>query len=226
MTSDELYDLFRKDVVDTVRPYFWSDEEVYAYMNDAYFMFVRLTGGIPDYNSDATFVTASEGESESEVDLSILRFRGASLSPSFEDIEIINAQDVGNLTDSDYGVLRRLNAPTSTGKPRYMVTGQEEGLVTWVPIPDKDYEVRLLLDRLPLSEITDAGQSFTGVQPHHHLHFLKWMKSLAYRKQDAETFDLARADREQADFYGYCELSKREKGTYKNKVRVVSYGGI
>jgi hypothetical protein len=225
-TSDELYDLFRSDVVDTVRPYLWSDEEVYVYMNDAYFMFVRLTGGISDFSSDATQITALNGEPTSEVSDKILRFRQASLVATGEDVSIINAQDVHTLTDEDYGVLRRLNLPSTVGKVRYMVTGEQDSLVSWYPIPDQDYTVRFLLERLPLSTITDGGQSFTGVAEHHHYHFLKWMKGLAYRKQDAETFDMTRANQEQSDFMAYCSLSKGEKERYKHKPRVVRYGGI
>ena len=52
MTSNELLDMFRRDVMDVRRPYLWTDEEIYAYMNDAYNMFARMTGGISDYTTD------------------------------------------------------------------------------------------------------------------------------------------------------------------------------
>ena len=64
------------------------------------------------------------------------------------------------------------------------------------------------------------------VKEHHHLHFMKWMRHLAYNKQDAETFDAAKSEKEAAAFLAYCELAKREKDKYKSKVRVVRYGGL
>ena len=226
MTSDELYDLFRKDVVDTAKPYLWSDEEVFAYMNDAYFMFVRLTGGISDFTSDATSVSAAQGEPLAEIDPSILLVRMATLDPTGDTIKVINAQDVENLSDEDYGLLRRLNQSTTVGRVKYMIVGMEPGLVRWVNTPDQNYTVKLLIERLPLTAITGAGQTLEGVAAHHHLHLLKGMRALAYRKQDAETFDRAKADTEQAAFEAYCAFAKREKDRYKHKVRVVRYGGI
>lgn len=227
MTSDELYDLFRKDVVDTALPYLWSDTEVYAYMNDAYYMFVRLTGGISDYLNDSVcLLTTAVDEKYSDLHPSILVVRSATLEPNGEAVHVINAQDVESLNDEDFGLLRRLNMHTTKGKVRYMIVGLQQDVVQWVNIPNAAYNVRLLVERLPLEDITGSGQEFDGVKSHHHIHFLKWMKHLAYYKQDAETFDRAKSDVCKADFVAYCDMAKREKDRYKHKVRVVRYGGI
>lgn len=226
MTTDELYDLFRRDVVDTAQPYLWSDEEVYAYMNDAYYMFVRLTGGISDFLSDVCLLTASQGEKNGEISESILVVRTATLEESGETVKVINAQDVESLSDEDYGILRRINNSTTIGRVRYMVIGMQPGLVQWVNIPDRDYAVRLLVERLPTGVITGGGQQFEGVAPHHHIHLLKWMRHMAYNKQDAETFNKAKSDVEKAEFEAYCAFARREKERQRHKVRVVRYGGI
>jgi hypothetical protein len=226
MTSDELHDLFRKDVVDTARPYLWSDEEVYAYMNDAYYMFVRLVGGIPDYLSDVCQLTAAEGERNGEISQKILLVRTATLEDTGDEVKVINAQDVSTLSDIDYGILRHLNSTTTIGKVRYIVIGMQPGLVEWVAIPDRDYSVRLLVERLPLVDITDGGQELVDVPSHHHIHLLKWMRSLAYNKQDAETFNKIKAAEDAAAFTSYCDFVRREKDRAKHKVRVVRYGGI
>lgn len=226
MTSDELHDLFRKDVVDTARPYLWSDEEVYAYMNDAYYMFVRLTGGIPDYLSDICQLTATTGERNGEISQKIMLVRTATLEDTGDEVKVINAQDVSTLSDVDYGILRHLNSSNTIGKVRYIVIGMQPGLVQWVGIPDRDYSVRLLVERLPLVDITDGGQELIDVPNHHHIHLLKWMRSLAYNKQDAETFNKVKAAEDAAAFTGYCDFVRREKDRAKHKVRVVRYGGI
>ena len=227
MTSDELYDLFRKDVVDTVEPYLWSDSEVYAYMNDAYTMFVRLTGGIPDFlTDDVCLLTAASGEPYSSLHPSILYVRQASLDSTGDTVRIINAQDIERLNDEDFGMLRRLNQNTTIGKVKYMVIGIQQDLVRWVNVPDDIYEIRLLVERLPLVPITGAGQELADVKAHHHIHLLKWMRHLAYNKQDAETFNKLKSDAEKAEFEAYCYLAKREKDKQKHKVRVVAYGGI
>lgn len=226
MTSDELYDFFRRDVVDTVQPYLWSDDEVYAYMNDAYYMFVRMTGGIPDFTSAACTVNAVANQPVANINPAILVIRQASLDPTGDAVKVINAQDMERLSDEDYGVLRQINTSVAKGRVRYIVMGMEQNKVRWVNIPDINYTVKLIVDRLPLTTITDGGQQFDGVAGHHHFHFLQWMRYLAYGKQDAETFDKTRSLAEKQAFEQYCYLAKTEKDRYKHKVRVVAYGGI
>lgn len=125
----------------------------------------------------------------------------------------------------DYGLSTNISANTQ-GRVSHMVIGQEPGLVQWIQIPDQDYTVKLLVERLPLEVIEGSNQDFTGVEEHHHFHFLKWMRHLAYRKQDADTFDLAKSEMERAEFSQYCSLAQQEKMRQRHKVRVVSYGGI
>ena len=227
MTSDELLSLARSDLVDTSEPFGWSDEELYAYINDAYSMFVRLTGGIPDFlTEDVCMIQAVKDVPFADLHPKILRIRQAQLDPNGQKVTVINAQDTESLNDEDFGMLRRIAMNTSKGKVKYIVTGLQDNLVRWVNIPDQDYDVHLLVERLPLEDITSSGQEFTDVKSHHHFHFLKWIKSLAYAKQDAETYNKAKAAEEAAAFMAYCEFAKKEKDTLKHKVRVVRYGGI
>ncbi len=94
MNSTELLALFRSDVVDDVAPYLWSDPEVYAYMNDAYFMFVRLTGGIPDGSSSVTQLTAALDTPTTALDASVMRIRTAiNLTDRNRPVTVINVQD-------------------------------------------------------------------------------------------------------------------------------------
>ena len=73
----ELYDQFRSDVVDVIKPTIWSDDDVFRYMDDAYKMFVRLTGGIADFTSDFARVNIVTGEKVGEYDKRILRIMKA-----------------------------------------------------------------------------------------------------------------------------------------------------
>lgn len=227
MDSTAMLSAFREDVVDVAVPQLWTDAEIYGYMNDAFYMFVRLTGGIPDYTTDAVCkLTTVVDNPYSALHASILRVRLASNEADGTDVGIINATDVGNLTAEDYGVLRKVNIVTTKGQPRYMIMGLEDGKVRWADIPNAVYNFRLQVDRLPLTPITAAGQAFTGVAAHHHIHFLKWMRHLGYGKQDAETFDKKRSLDEKAAFEEYCGFARRERETSKHKVRVVRYGGL
>jgi hypothetical protein len=227
VNSTQLYNLFRQDTTDTVAPFLWSDNEVYAYMNDAYTMFVRRTGGIPDHYTDKVcLITATKDVETTKLHPKVLFIREAYLEPRGEAVKVINMQDESWLLDEDYGLVRRMNVTKTAGPVRYLVIGIQDDIVKWVSIPDRDYQVRLLVERLPLDDIIGPGQEFDGVKDHHHLYFLCWMKYHAYSKQDADTFNKTKADEEQQKFLAYCLAARQEKEQYKHKVRVVRYGGI
>ncbi len=81
MNVQEVFDQFRSDAVDEVAPYLWSDTDVFRYMNDAYSMFVRLTGGIADFTTqDTTVATGS---------LTVTGTSGTFTSVTVNDIDIL-----------------------------------------------------------------------------------------------------------------------------------------
>lgn len=226
MESHELLGLFRCDAIDDVEPYLWSNPEVYRYINDAYFMFVRLTGGIPDGSSSVTRLVAAEGVATTPIDESIMRVRTArNVTDNYQPLKVINVQDEEDFLTDDYGLIRA-DSYTTIGKVRCMVIGEEEGYVRWVNIPDDDADISLVVERLPLNPITRDRQLFTGVREEHQYHLLKWVRHLAYRKQDADSFNLVKSDQERDDFLAYCAMAKQEKSTRKHKVRTTGYGGI
>lgn len=226
MESHELLSAFRCDVVDDVEPYLWPTREVYRYINDAYFMFVRLTGGIPDGSSSVTRLVAAEGVATTPIDKSIMRVRTArNASDNYCPIKVINVQDEEDFLTDDYDLIRS-DTYSTIGRVRCMVIGEEEGYVRWVNIPDDDTDVSLVVERLPLIPITRERQQFSGVREEHHYHLLKWVRHLAYRKQDADSFNLVKSDQERNDFLAYCEMANQEKSIRKHKVRTTSYGGI
>lgn len=226
MISDELYAAFRDDVVDLKAPYLWSEAEVYRYLNDAYTMFVRLTGGVPDFTSDVTQVPIVAGQVDAEVSTKILKFREARLASTGRVLDILNYNSLPAQPRIDYGVSRTQIAERTPGPVRAMVIGKQRGAVSWLQVPVENDSVSLIVDRLPLTTIAGDGQALSDVAEEHHLALLLWMKSLAYGKQDAETFDRGRRDEYRAEFTTYCVLAKAEMDRYKSRVRSIHYGGI
>lgn len=232
MTADELYDLFRGDVVDTVKDYLWSDDEVWSYMDEAYKMFVRLTGGISDSTSAVTEVPITAGTVTSEVSPLILKFRTAYLRSNGRKLDIITNADepvTGRGDYNNYWMGMRDNTP---GEVQYMMVGSDRnakrGIVRWVRVPVVDDVCDISVYRLPLDKITPDSGSFDlyEVGEEHHHSLMLWMKKLAYGKQDAETFDRGRRDEYDKEFRAYCEAAKAEWERYKTKTHVVEYGGI
>lgn len=228
MNAAELSDHFRCDVVDKAAPYLWSKTEVLRYMNDAYRMFVRLIGGVPDFTSSATRVQLVEAEPISKLHPSILRINSAQRESDSGKVEIINYTDLAKLTANvtDYGHFQTLKLDMQQGPVRYGVIGMQRNQIRWLKVPMVDDVVNLIIYRLPFSTITDFDQEFDDVDEDHHLHLVDWMKYLAYSKQDADTFDAKKAVEYKAAFEGYCGFVRGEMERYKSKVRSVAYGGL
>lgn len=213
MNSTDLFEHFRQDVADEVAPYLWSSSEVWRYMNDAYRMFVRKIGGVADFTSAATQIPVVTGESVGVVDPSILRVMSAYRASDNTPVTVLNGPGSASPT-------------TLAGPVRAMVIGEQRHAVRWTSIPAANDTIQLSVYRLPLGTITGDAQEFTDVDEDHHIRLLDWMKHLAYRKQDAETFDRAKSDESGATFIDYCEFVKAEHERYKHVNRAVVYGGL
>lgn len=228
MTADELHDQFREDVKDTAKPYFWSPAEVFGYMDDAYKMFVRLTGGIADFTSNISRVDIVAGEAVGALDKRILRVMEAYRLSDAGKITVVNQTDMTFASGNDYGLTRQLYADTTPGAVRYMVIGLERGKCKWVQVPDADDVAQLHIYRLPAKKI-DAGEGdfeFDEIGEEHVPNLTLWMRYRAYRKADADSFGAGLADEFKAQFQEYCDMTKAEWERYKAKPREVIYGGL
>lgn len=226
--SQELFDRFRADIVDTALPYLWTDDEVINYADDAYRTFIRLTGGIPDFTSEVTAIPLVVGEEIVATDPSILRIMSATLRSSGRDIEVVNFSDQPLLFQSstDYGSLRTLAMKNIPGAVRWMVIGMERYKAKIIQIPVETDTIDLYVYRLPLVHIRDGEHLLDDIMEDHHMHLIDWMKARAYKKQDAETLDKAKSAECEADFRTYALAQRNEwnRSMYKNR-RVV-YGGV
>jgi hypothetical protein len=225
MNVQGLADLFRSDVADVATPYLWSDPDVLAYAADAYSMFVRLTGGIADYTSEACSVAMATGDAEVVLDERILRVLQAFRHSDRYEVKVVNFTDVPVMRDNDYGMLRPYYVDNKPGPVRYLIIGKERNKGTVAQVPVEDDSLDLVIYRLPLVPVTSLSSTLDEIQDIHHFHLLKWMRALAYQKQDAETFDRAKSTENELAFRNYCTEVKREWERYKYKPRAVAYGG-
>lgn len=224
MDSTELYNAFRSDVVDVEAPYLWSDEEVFGYMNEAQIAFCRFAYGIADVTTEEVVaVPLVAGEEFSPLHPAIMNIREARLMSTGREIAIRNLFDAGAASD-DYGLFLASNEHRP-GPVRGMVIGEQDDVCRWVGIPEADDEVRLSVYRLPVKDIVGEGQTFE-IRREHHRTLLYWMKHLAYTKQDAETFDRAKAQENELRFRATCQEARDEWERRKHKPRSIKYGGI
>lgn len=226
VNAGELFEAFRSDVVDDVAPYLWKDSEIVRYADAAYRQFVRLTGGIHDFTSPVTRVNLVAGEETSNVSKLILRFDCATRVSDGKDIEITNWTDRNLMRRDDFGFTNSLYNDGGVGEVRYMVIGNQEGVVKWVRVPAVDDVVKLQVYRLPLERIADVTHDLGEVNEDYHIHLLDWMKHLAFLKQDSETYDKNSSESHAAAFIDHCVKARAEMSRYRSRVRIVQYGGL
>ena len=224
MDSTSLLALFRADVRDEVTPYLWSDVEVLSYMDDAQKMFCRLQGGIADATSALTHLTVPANTTYVSISPDILKLREARRSSDGRDLEILNFEDMqAGRPVCDYGYRTGYRIDNTVGTVTAIVVGMEASKIRLVQIPSEDMEIDLIVYRMP-STIGATGEQLE-IDGHHHIHLLLWMKHLAHKKQDAETYDRGRSDQFRAEFLAYCDQAKAEREKREHKYRTIAYGG-
>lgn len=217
MNSTEIVEVFRQTVSDEELPYLWSDTEAYRFLNDAQKTFCRETGGLGDGSSALTQIAYTDTTDWVDTSELILKFRDATDSVTGREVSIVNFEDL------------RKNGIVFDGKqgtPRCIVIGIEPGRARLYPFPAEAGQINLIVDRLPLKQITDAGDQKLEIAEQHHEHLVLWMAHRAYNKQDAETMNNRKAADFGARFLAYCAEAKAEKERAMHKTRVVGYGGI
>lgn len=227
MTPQELYDAFRTEVADLTKPYLWTDAEVYSFMDEAQMSLCRFGVGISDSDSEVTRISYAAGDEYVPYDPRILRVRMARLASSSRQVDVMNFNDFtsGAAFGVDYGTVQRLVLDSTRGPVRYLVTDLHQDQFRLVYVPEAADELLLTVYRLPLEALTEASTAFE-VSRQHHRPLLHWMKHLAFLKEDAETFDRARATEHEERFRAYCEQQADEVARREHKTRVVAYGGI
>lgn len=226
MISEELKDIFRDEVQDLEKPYLWSDDAVYRYMNDAYTQFFRLTGGIADVTSSATQVDVVAGEYLADLHPSILRIMSAQLASDQSILKIFNMADVDASKNADYGYVLNSIRVRRDGTVKTVVIGAERNKAILIDTPMVNDTINLHIYRLPLTRIKDGTHQLEELPEDHQMHLVNWMKHLAYLKQDAETFDKSKSDECEGLFRNYCGQCTAEWNRYKHKTRETTYGGL
>lgn len=216
MTVEQLLTLFRQEMGDTAEPYLWSDEEVLIYLDDAQKMWARWTDGIADSTSDLTQIELVAGQQWYDLDERVLKIRTATRLDDGRTVDVYNPEMLKH---------RGVKFTSQPGRLRALIQGLEDGKLRAWPVPAEDSTIELAVFRLPLNDIVDDASTLE-IPSHHHTHLLKWVRSRAYGKQDADTFDRVKAAEYEAAFRNYCEEVKREQSRVRRTTGTVQYGGL
>lgn len=219
MNSSEIVETFRAEMADKIAPYFWSDELLFGYLDDAQTMFCRLTDGIADARTpEVCQLSIVPGTDWYALHPAVKQIRSATRSDNGRPVNIYSHEQAQR-----EGIVF---LAANVGKVTTLVAGADDHEARVWPMPNETITLNLSVYRLPMVTITDFGDQVLEVDPMHHRHLLHWMKSRALSNQDGEIVDRAKADEYEAKFREYCKQAKQDQRTARRAPRNVAYGGL
>ena len=229
MSTEDILDMFRSEVHDTAEPFLWTDEEVASYLDRAQKWYCRETGGIADSTSDVTRINMVAGEKFGVLDPRILKIRLMQRASDNHEIELWNFEDAQfrpYYDLSSYYTPYQIALNDLTGQVTKGITGMEKNKIRWVYVPVANDTAICTVRRLPLETITTDNLAELEIPDEDHELLLDGMKALAYKKEDAETFNKAKQVEHEQAFLNNCAESKHKRERREHKYRRVRYGGL
>ncbi len=234
-TPAELLVLFRQDVDDEDggvggADHLWSDAEFYRYLDRAHKEFVRRTDILKTATVTAlTDLAVTAGDPIVTPSPDILHATRAKLALGTTPLDIIPFEelDMGFLTN-DYGLHLASNWELITGTPRFLITNWDESVWRLAPTPIVNDTLKLIVTYLPTADITEATKDNTPAVSvlDDQMIMLDYAKYLAYRKQDADVYDINLSNTFLASFIRDANDRKIALKLKRHQSQPVRYGGI
>jgi hypothetical protein len=235
-TPAELLVLFREDVDDVDggvggADYLWSDSEFYRYLNSAHLAFVERTEILKTATITALIDIAVTADDPIVTPSPlVLHPTRAKLLLGTHPLKIVPFEelDESGLLNNDYGFSFASNWETVTGTPRCLITNWDDTVWRLAPTPLVNDTLRLITTHLPQTEIKTATEddaiAVTDIE--HQTIMLDYAKHLAYRKQDADVYDIQLSNAFMASFLRDAEKIKTQLKRKRHQSQPVRYGGI
>jgi len=197
----------------------WSNEELTNFINEAFKQAHRRALLIKSV--EPTFNLAIvNGTSTYTLDSRIIRVKGTKLASTGKKLDELEYEDIMDITDWD----------TKTGTPTHYIIDYGTSRITLYPAPISNDTVSLLTYReemAPLRWTAPTGEP--DIDERFQLQALYYAASMAYNKDEANTFDPQRSQYYDALFtseFGDRTTAYAEKRRRRTRQRGISYGGL
>lgn len=220
-TSSDLLRNFRAEVADDVAPYLWEDWEAFGYMTEGFDALLK------DAAVRYTVLRLPFTAAVPTIPLpkSVLHIRSAHVvgggtltAASSTDRTFVRADDYGQSVSSADSMF------SSSGTPVYYIRDYDRCALRLVPIPNVTGEIEMQVSStiaLPMGD----GVPLPTTDAEDLRLVLHYMKSLAYRKQNAETQDLVRARDHEAEYRAGAVVRDARLRNYRRPPGVVRMSG-
>lgn len=218
MTAAEFMVILRRELGDPVRivpdDQLWTDTELLQYINESCYEFARRTHYFADSSSSITSIPVVASNQWIDISDRILRVRRAKLMLARRPLRVVDSvqmDDFGGNWDADLGT------------PRMLMLGEEINRARFDRIPQVSDTLRIAVFKLPDALLTPANA--IAVPEQYVRKLLPGVRSQAYGKQDADTFDANKALGLGNEFQGELTKIKRELLKLRRRSTASRYRG-
>lgn len=210
MTLEDLIARYRTDANDKVQPYFCTDSEVTAWINDAVNE-ACLRGRLIHESSDDDIIKIAVIANTSVYQLHAALYELDHVSFALTDetesspVKLVSREWL----DDNVSNWRYL-----TGDPEFGI--QSDKSIRLVPKPENAGTLIMEGYRLPVASLVDPADE-PEINPEHHRHLINWALHKGFSMPDAEFFDAKRAAESEEKFIKYFGL--RPDFDMRRKVR-------
>ncbi|MDH1865733.1 hypothetical protein N5D83_02730 [Pseudomonas chengduensis] len=201
MKLAELIRRVRTEANDMVVPYFWSDEDVAAWLNDAVSE-ACIRARLIHESQDAAVcqIAVTAGQAVYPLHPALYELTRLALYPADG-----SRPEVLRLCSSERLDAERLDWPDEVGCPLFAVQGDTD--LRLVPSPEQGATLKLEGYRTPIVEmkLADKDSAEPAIHREHHRHLIHWALHKGFAVPDMETFDpnrSAQAERAFEDHFG------------------------
>ena len=184
MNLRQLMDRYRNDTLDNAEPPFISDEELIDYINEAEVEACRRALLLVDSTSQLAEMAVPAGALGVDLDERIIYVRRARLASRGRPLafRVVRAMD-----EENPGWEGAMASVPVAAVPDW----QTNYLRFWPPSQAAD-TLKTTVVRTPTNPMSD-DEDVPEIPSRYHVHLLKWVKHLAYSKQDCDMFDPGKA---------------------------------
>lgn len=191
MNLGELRARFRKEIRDNVKPYFFDDETVDAWINEAQDEACRRALLIVDSTSDAASVSLSAGDIGADLDPSVIFIRRAKILGAGNPL----VPKVARSMDEEMPAWEESIASTPLV---FVPDWQRDYFRVWPPTRD-DITIKMTVVRTALAPMV-GDKDAPEIKGTYHVHLLDWAKHKAFAVPDMDAYDPKKSAAHEAAF--------------------------
>lgn len=196
-TLEQLLADCREELGDETAPYFWTDEVLVKYLNEAVAeAAIRARLLVESSRQDICRINVTAGVAEYTLHPTVVVIREALLG-------IAHTPPLKRTTAGHLNRFHRGWRDEAPGTPQFILRDRQQRRITLVPTPDTDTTLMLTVWRTPADdEVMEVGENDAEpvIDPMYHQHLFRWAVFRALMRRETEQRSTADAEAQLAIF--------------------------